>query len=665
MGLRNPKSQLRTKRSHRGTLCLREVEAIVNVSSQLALAPMPEVSELDKLDSKIWLDPTVYASMIVDKRIPAGESVIAVCEKVLVDHDRFGTTPNPDHPWFDAEYAQKVLNFFGYLHHVRGWLKGRRFVWQPWHKCILAEWFGWRELHQAHGLSVVVPRHKRLFLEVGRKGSKTTGVVGILLHKLFFAKDGAEIYGLATSHKQARYAFQIAQEQIGYLANYIKAARYMHYNMTTSRITNFQKQNFYEVLSPKSRRDKQTNDSYNPSIILFDEASQIQDRETFEDMTTGMGARPDGQQIYITTDSEDETTFYAEEKKLLKTKLQDRAFDDMEGDLPFFYHLDKEDLGKIDADESTWIKPMPHIGHSVPYKYIRKELKDSRELPSKRRVLMTKYFNLPMPPVDAWLPLEQLTKNHREEIRRTGPLVVGIDLGIKYDFSAVTRMWEPQRDFYQWDYRAFMPKSRMQSLPEGVKRFLEQAAELGYLELTDTQTIDIPRVVDYLEETEREFDPELYAFDNFHMLNVVDQAITRDVFKYSFDESQPESYLKTRSIGQTFRSLSAPTKKLEAAIVKERTHHVGSPFINWQFISILLEWSPTGDLCMLGKDRTKVGFIDNFSALTNCMAGNLLLHQSRPEHELTRKMDQSIPKLDPLEYEDTDPEDDKEQQNAA
>ena len=606
----------------------------MDTTVQTPIAEQLSYPDPDDLTLACWDHPTSYAEQITTGRIAAGSNVISICERILEDHKQYGTTPTPDGFWYDEDKAKKALYFFTYLHHVRGFLKGKRYVWQPWHRCILAELYGWKRVfHHASG-DYVVPRYNRLFVEVGRKGSKTNLAVGIISHRLLFATDGAEIYGLATSHKQAGYAFGICKEQLEYLVNYIQAARFLHFNNSTFRITNLEKKNFYEVLAPKTKDDKKTNDSYNPSLVLYDEAAAIKDRTTFEDMNSGMGARPDSLQVYITTGKDDLTTFYHEERKAITTHLQEKKFERNERDLAFFYSLDKNDENFVDEDESLWVKPMPHIGHSVSYEFIRNELAASRLLPSRRHTLMVKYFNMSALDESAWMPLSRLQENRLragEELPRTGPCIVGIDLGIKHDFSAVTRMWEPQSGMYAWDYRAYIPRDRLLKLPEDVQKLLMQAEREGWLEVTDGDTIDMERITDYLEMTEEEYEPELYCFDPYHMLNLLVIARKREIFIDIFNQEEPDYVCKVRSIKQSFAGLSGPTKALEVAIAKRAAVHIGSDFIDWQFKNILLEWNNYDELCKLGKNRGLPVFIDNFSGLVNAMAGNLALHNTRAE----------------------------------
>lgn len=596
----------------------------------ITVLPERIILDPDDLTNPAWNDPRNYLDMIVEGHIVAGKYVRRMAECLLESHDN-----PPESCWYDQEAAEKYLNFFGYLRHVRGELRGDRILWQPWHKAILAELYGWKR--EFHGREI--QRFRTLTVEVGRKGSKTTMSEGILIHRLLFSYDGAEIYGLATSHKQAGYAFGIGKEMVSSIWGDINAARGLHINNAIHRMSH-QKGNFYQVLSPKKNTDKKTNDAYNPAVVLFDEAASIQDRATFEYMTTGMGARMNHLKIFITTDTEHLDTYYAEHKAVLKKKLDKRQWDKMPYDLAFFYGLDKDEEKKIDEDESLWVKPMPHIGHSVPFEFIRQELEDSKEIPSRRRTLLIKYFNFPAPANEAWMPVDKLQANQvlpGTDLQKTGPCMVGIDLGLKHDFSAVTIMWEPIRDQFSWLYHAWIPRSRMEQLPEEVFLLLERAAKEGWLTITDTEAIDYEEIIDFLEWVELWHDPDLYCFDPYHMLNLITAARKRKTFVHIFDEEQPEYMCKARSVRQSHASLSGPVKRLEVAIVNGRAEHQGSEFIDWQFTNTLLEWDKNDELCKLGKDRDQAVFIDDFSALTNCMAGNTMFHLTKAEEELNEE----------------------------
>jgi hypothetical protein len=108
---------------------------------------------------------------------------------------------------FDAAAADKVCRFFStYIRHFEGEHKGKRFILEPWQRCVARCLFGWKEADSG------LRRFRRAFIFVPRKNGKSYFAAGIALYlTMADGESGAQVYSAASDRTQAAHRVQLRE----------------------------------------------------------------------------------------------------------------------------------------------------------------------------------------------------------------------------------------------------------------------------------------------------------------------------------------------------------------------------------------------------------------------------------------------------------------------
>lgn len=135
-------------------------------------------------------------------------------------------------------------------------------------------------------------RHRTTLIGMPRKNGKSALGSGVALWSLFLGADGGEVYSCAADKEQARIVFADAKktiEQHPELNDMCRLYRDAIEVTTTGSI--------YRVLSSEAF----TKEGLSPTFVVFDELHATPNRELWETMRLGMGARREPMMFAITT----------------------------------------------------------------------------------------------------------------------------------------------------------------------------------------------------------------------------------------------------------------------------------------------------------------------------------------------------------------------------
>jgi phage terminase large subunit-like protein len=190
--------------------------------------------------------------------------------------------------YFDEEAADRACEFFPrFLVHTKGQWAGNSFELLPWERYVVRQVFGWKRC--ADGLR----RYRVVYIEIPRKNGKSEFVAGLGLLLLFCdGEPAAEVYSAAHDRPQAGIVFGVAKEMV-LLSPRLRQrcdamARQLWIPTTRSK---------YEVLSA----DVPSKHGLSPHAILFDELHVQDDREMWDTLRTGRGARRQPLIVAMTT----------------------------------------------------------------------------------------------------------------------------------------------------------------------------------------------------------------------------------------------------------------------------------------------------------------------------------------------------------------------------
>ncbi len=492
-----------------------------------------------------------YPQDVVDGKYTVGRYIRLACERHLSDMSKDTSDEFPF--YFDEAEAQKILDWFFFcIKHTRGALAGEPMVMEPWQQWILISIYGWRRRNTG------AKRFRNVDIFVARKNNKSTFSSGMVLYHLLVENvEGGQAFSIATDNAQARICWNDSKQMITKLPSAIKDK----FKTTISEISVPSKFNWYRPLS----RESKSLDGFSATFALFDEAAQITARNMYDVMLSSQGSLQDYMNMYITTAAFDQSTAYKEQHDYCNNMLDGLA--DMNDDwFAAHYCLDKEVEDQWDNPE-LWPCANPNLGASISEEYLAAQVREAKEIPSKRNNVLVKHFNVFTSSSEAWIAQEEWDKNVIPEIDTTGELYVGVDLGSTSDLTALTFVYK-NVDKYHVDYVCFLPEATMNTLPKYVKQVYLRAIESKKLILTMGNATDYRFVTDYLQSYTADKNLVEIAYDPWSSQKWATELV--------------EQGAPLVEVNQGMRHLSPATIDTEIHILKGELLHLGDPFFGWQ-----------------------------------------------------------------------------------
>jgi phage terminase large subunit-like protein len=180
---------------------------------------------------------------------------------------------------------------------------------------------------------------------------------------------------------------------------------------------------------------------------------------------------------------------------------------------------------------------------------------------------------------------------------------VGLDLSSTKDLTAAVATF-PDDEGPGFDVLAafFVPKENILERVTRDRVPYDQWVRDGFLIATPGNRVEYEVVRRHLNEWALEFTVREIAFDPWNATDLVTRLQEQDGFTCV-------------PIRQGFRSLSAPTKGLEAAILSKALRHDGHPILRWCIGNAAAEQDATGNIKLSKAVSTER--IDGASALVN------------------------------------------------
>lgn len=519
-----------------------------------------------------------YARDVVAGRVVASKWVKLACARHLRD-----LSEGPARGlYFDTAAAQRVIDFFKFLHHSKGEWTGQSFVLEPWQQFVLWVVFGWKK---ANGMR----RFRLAHLELARGNGKTTLLAGVGLY-LFFAdgEGGAEVYCAATKKDQAKILFSEAERMRsaspGLKKRITSFRNNMHIPGTASK---------FEPLGA----DADTLDGLNVHGAIVDEFHKHKTREMFDILVTAMGKRLQALLWAITTAGSDRTTIcwkqheYAE--KVLAAIIEDDSF------FAFIASLDDADDWE---DEGCWAKANPCLGTAVKIEELRSEAnrakKDPSSLNSFLRYRLNRWTNSETAAirVEDWNECVGFSlagkdaKSLRTEIEAQlagRECLLTVDLASTEDIACSGKLFPPESDDepYVFIPDFWLPEDRLQEKIVQWRAPYDVWAREGFLRTTDGNVIDYDAIEERILADCERYQVREIAFDPWNATQFANNLQKAGI--------PIERLVK---FPQTMATLAEPTKRLlEVLIPNRKIAHLGNPVLAWMSSNLLVKEDNNGN----------------------------------------------------------------------
>lgn len=548
-----------------------------------------------------------YANDVISGAIVAGKLVKLAAKRFLRDL-KYGSERGI---YLDANAAQHVVDFFGFLHHSKGEWGGQVFVLAPWQVFILVNLFGWKN---ADGYR----RYREGYIEIARKNGKSTLLAGIGLYMLFADDEpGAEVYCAATKKDQAKIVFDEAvkmRKASELLASRIGAFRNnLHVLSTHSK---------FEPLSAED--DKQ--DGLNTHCAVIDELHAHPTRGLYDVLYESTASRRQPLIFSITTAGYNRQGICYKTREYGERTLVG-AISAQESDHFFCYIacIDEDDNWE---DEKVWMKANPNLGISVKPEKLRVAASKAKEDPTALNSFLRKHLNVWTNQDVKWMPPDKWAA-----CNAIGPLISprttrvlalqklagrecygGLDISSKIDLAAFVLIFPPVAEIK--DKRP-KPQTKEQMWARQPVEFEEIVIQKADPKWSVVPWFFVPKdnVPDRVKRDRVRYDvwiKEGYIFDTPG--NVVDQDFIRTTMNqlrgtFQIREVGFDSWNATQlalnlqgdgftmvEIRQGFKSMTEPMKECMGLVLSKKLEHYGNPVLTWCFGNVMAKVDPAGNI---------------------------------------------------------------------
>ena len=293
---------------------------------------------------------------------------------------------------------------------------GQQIVLRDWQKLLLDNIFAVRDDGRF--------KHRTALVGMPRKNGKSALSSGIALWGLFLGEDGSEIYSCAADRDQARIVFGDAKKMIEAEPELLAQSK-----LYRDAIEIPSTGSVYRVLSSEAY----TKEGLSPTLVIMDELHALPNRELFDVMQLGMGARREPLLMAITTagvkadaTGQDSIAYslYQYGQKVARKEIQDDSFFMAWWEAP------------IDSDfrsRDTWKLANPAFGDLNSIEDFESAVKRTPEAEFR-----TKRTNAWVSSHTAWLPSGSWEA--RQELREVEPgtdVILGFDGSFSGDASVI------------------------------------------------------------------------------------------------------------------------------------------------------------------------------------------------------------------------------------
>jgi len=490
---------------------------------------------------------------------------------------------------FDTEAADLACDFFPrFLRHSKGEWRGQPFELERWQRDeIIRPLFGWKQ--RADGLR----RYREVFVYLPRKNGKSALAAGIALYLLYCdGEGGAEIYSVAGDRFQAGIVFNQASEMV-------KASPELLARTEVYKRSLFvpESASVYQVLSA----DVPTKHGLSPHGILFDELHVQDDRDMWDTMSTGRGARRQPVTIAMTTAGYDKNTICGQMYDRAVAIRDGAAVDD--AFLPVIYGAGEKDDW---TDPGVWGRANPNLGVSIQPTYLEREFQKAKDSPPYQNTFRRLHLNQWVTQVVRWIDQRrwdacagELSWQEMWPALRGRQCFAGLDLSTVTDLSALVLLFDssveagapdyPTEESIDagvdlpkipgWEYgdplpsydmlcRFWCPGDGIVTRSKRDRVSYEAWRDQGALTATHGDAVDHGAIRKAIVDINREYPIREVAADPYNAHKLL-------------TELEEEDGLTVVRMSQGFGSMSPPTKALDALYRRGQVRHGGQPVLAW------------------------------------------------------------------------------------
>lgn len=467
--------------------------------------------------------------------------------------------------------VRHVLAFFTeLLVHTKARWAGLPFTPSGWQRDrVIAPLFG--EVIYAAELGRYVRKYRTLYLCIARKNGKSELLAGITLYLLCADGEiGAEVYGLALDRDQANLVYRVARQMVRHSP---QLSERLIVHSSAHRIIDESTGSFYATVAG----DAPGALGFNPSGAYIDELLTQPDRELYDAIRTGLGARAQPLLLLATTAENDPTGFAATEREWSERVVADPELDPER--LAVIYAADPDADW---TDPKTWKQANPALGDFLEHRALVAEVRTALHNPAAERAFRQYRLNQPVNRIGRAIDLT--VWDHAPDIRDLDgrPCYAGLDLASTNDLAAYALDFPDDQGGHDVVWKHFAPASRLRDLNRRSAGHADTWVATGQLVVTEGDAIDYGAIIAALNADRARYDIREVAFDRWGATQLSMQLI---------DDGWP-----LVAFGQGFASLSGPTKELLRCVSLHTYRHGHNGVLRWEAANAVTRTDSAGNL---------------------------------------------------------------------
>jgi phage terminase large subunit-like protein len=504
---------------------------------------------------------TAYARQVADGTIVAGPLVRAACQRHLDDMANAAARGLVWRP----EMAERAFRFFEQLKLAD---TGRPFILQAFQAFIVGSLFGW---YGADGAR----RFRTAYIEIGKGNGKTPLAAATLLYLLLAdGESAAEVYSAAVTRDQAGICYRDALRFVQAHPTLAQACDAGLHNIAYPRTNSF--------LRPLAAEGRSL-DGLRVHGASVDELHEHRTSMVVDKIRAGTKGRRQALIVEITNSGFDRTSVcyqhHVYSGKVLAGHLHNDTW--------FAYIASLDDGDDPLEDDACWIKCNPNLGVSITHKYLREQVAEARDIPSRRNIVLRLNFCVWTEAANRWLDMAAWD-------RCADPVLVedlsgrecygGLDLASTSDVAAMVWVFPPRFEGDKWALlpRFWVPRDNIgrRSQRDGVP--YDQWQHEGAIKATDGNVIDYDVIRHDIMADAQRFKVRKISIDRWNATQLATQLQAEGLEVFGF--------------GQGFASMSSPSKLLEQLVLSGDIAHGGHPVLRWMAGNCAIAQDPAGNI---------------------------------------------------------------------
>ena len=491
---------------------------------------MPEQAKNMDKDNYIWS----YYQAIKDGSVTVGKWITLVYEYIVhgIEDGRF---------YFDQKKADAAIEWIErHCFHTEGPKAPQKLKLELWQKAFFSCVYG---IVDKNGLR----QFREVMLVVGRKNGKTKIASSLGNYDFQSSEYGTRDFCLAPKLEQADLVYNDIWQMVQLDPDYKKLKElYSERDVRGLKVNDdsaLPRHRMSDLAIPATNStvkkiafSAKKSDGFNPSLCICDEIASWEGDaglKQYEVMKSGMGARPEGLLLSVTTSGYINDSIYDE---LLKRSTRFLLGDSKETKLlPFLYMIDDVDKWN---DINELRKANPNLGTSVSVDYMLEEIAVAEGSLSKKTEFLTKYCNIKQNSSLAWLGSNIIEKACGEPLQledfRGCYCVGGFDLSRTTDLTAATIVIERVGELYVF-CKFFLPSEKIAEAQAADGVPYGAYIQRGLLVPSGTNIIDYNDVFNWYRELVEQYEimPLEVGYDRYSAAYLVQQM---DAYGFHMDD---------------------------------------------------------------------------------------------------------------------------------